>query len=214
MDANKPGSRSYVPCNEQNVPELWEDEVINFQLAKCDISFNAEIGSQGTGTLYITSKRLLWIGESVDSAYDYDIAYIVLHAVSRDEQSYPKPCVYCQLDVEETGDEEDEEESSEVFLVPEHETDLMALFDALSHAALLNPDPEEEGDEFCGDFVYNTEEITMGAEQARVLDHLESVFQFPEDDEDYEEDGQYDDAEGDEEEEGGDMTNGEDKQAE
>eukprot|EP01034_Spumella_vulgaris_P028532 gene28532-35406_t len=138
MDSQRPGSRGYVPCNDEGVPELWENEELSFQL-----------------TNYI----------------------------------------------EETGDDDEEEEDSEVFLIPAVEEDIMKLFDALSHAALLNPDPDEEDDE--GDFIYDGEEVALGAEQARILDHLESVFTFPEDEDNGEGggeggvDGQYDDVEGD-----------------
>ncbi len=172
--------------------------MINFELSNCEISFDAAKGAHGAGKLYITSKRVLWIGETVDSAFDYDVAYVVLHAVTRDEESYPKPCVYCQLDVEEE-EQDDEEITTELFLVPADEAALMKIFDALSHAALLNPDPEEEGDEFLGDFVFDENEIAEGSEQARILNHLESVFVLTGDEKeegDYdEEDEQFADAE-------------------
>lgn len=190
----KPGSRSFVPCGEDGIPELWEGEVVNFELSGCEIAFSAAAGPLGKGKLYITSKRVLWIGENVDSAFDYDVPFIALHAVSRDVDSYPKPCIYCQLDVEEE-DEEDEDVNTEVFFAPSDESDLMKMFDALSHAALLNPDPEVDGEEFLGDFIYDADEIAEGSEQARILNHLDSVFVEPGDEEEEGEDGQYDDAE-------------------
>lgn len=212
MMTQKPGSRCLVECDEAGGPKLWDNETLDYQLNKCEISFNATTGALGVGKLYITSKRLIWLGDSVDNAYDYDIPYIGLHALSRDEQSYPKPCIYCQFDIDEDeaayddveGDEEEgdeDEQQTEMFLIPESEEDLMKLFNALSHAAMLNPDPEEEGDELEGDFIYDLSEVQLGAEQARALDHLESVFHLPGDeemDEGEEEEEQYDDAEGDE----------------
>lgn len=48
--------------------------------------------------------------------YDFDVPYIMLHAITHDPESYPKPCLYCQLD-------EDEDGPSELFLVPPKEED-------------------------------------------------------------------------------------------
>ena len=206
MMTEKPGSRCYVEVDDSGVPSLWENETLDYQLEKCELSFDASVGAIGTGKLYITSKRLIWLGESVDRCFDCDIPFIGLHAVTRDEQSYPKPCIYCQFNIddddalygndEEEDDGEEEGENSEMFLVPEKEEDLMKLFDALSHAAMLNPDPEEEGDELEGDFIYDLSEVELGAEQARALDHLESVFHLP-GDEDEQENGEevFEDAE-------------------
>ena len=210
MMTQKPGSRCYVAVDDNGVPSLWENETLDYQLDKCDISFDASAGPLGTGKLYITSKRLIWLGESVGNAYDYDIPYIGLHAVTRDEQSYPKPCIYCQFDIDEDdagygndeGDDEQEDIQTEMFLVPESEVDLMKLFDALSHAAMLNPDPEEEGDELEGDFIYDLSEVELGAEQARALDHLESVFHLPGDEMEEGDEGEEYEEDGEEEEEG------------
>lgn len=52
----------------------------------------------------------MWIGS--DAAHDFDAAYVVLHAVTHDTESYPRPCLYCQLD------EEEEDAEQEVFFVP------------------------------------------------------------------------------------------------
>jgi nucleotide-sensitive chloride channel 1A len=167
-------------------PELWEEETIDYTLDDVEINFSADKPPVGTGKLFITSKRVIWLGKG-DEAYDFDVPYIVLHAVTRDADSYPKPCIYCQLDCEEADDNEDDEEEEseevldEMFLVPSSEEHLTAMFNALSAAALNNPDPEEdwaqEGDD---ELIYNAEEVELGAEQARTLEHLESVFNIPE----------------------------------
>jgi hypothetical protein len=127
----------------------------------------------------------------------------------KDPMTYPKSCIFCQLDCEEMDfdqptndsnddgemmeqngadessnpmenaeDDEEDEEWKELIIIPEEEKDIMAIFEALSHAALLNPDPEDD-DEGNHDFIYNLDEVNLGLEQARMLDHLESVFQFP-----------------------------------
>lgn len=179
----KPTLRCYVPVLEEQpyaVPELWEGEIVNYLLQNVTLAWNL-VESKGKGNLFITSSRVIWLGEH--NSYDLDVAYIILHAVSRDPQTYPVPCIYCQLDEEE---EEDNERSTELFLSPEDETDILAIFDALSHAALLNPDPVEEDDGGDDNFIYNIDEVQLGAAQAQALNHFESVFQIPDGDEEEE----------------------------
>lgn len=216
MMQERPCMRRIVPCSEDdsNTPELWEGETIDYCLDDVEINFSAEKPPVGVGKLFVTSKRVIWLGRD-ESAFDFDVPYIALHAVTRDADSYPKPCVYCQLDVDEECNDEgsDDEEASdetpdEMFLIPSCEENLSDIFSALSAAALNNPDPpeewEQEGDD---ELIYNSEEVELGAEQARTLAHLESVFcvpegygeAFEEGDEEGDEgeggaDGQYDDA--------------------
>ena len=90
--------------------------------------------------------------------------------------------------------------TGEMYLSPLDESHLKAIYDAFSHAALLNPDPLEDGHEEGDDeLIYDIEEVALGAEQARALAHLESVFIAPgeveddaeeEDEEEYEEGGE------------------------
>jgi len=239
--------RSYVEMEEvvgeegggsgMVLPLLQAGETIDFELEDVSLSFYADASKaiDGRGKLYVTSKRVLWIGES--ASFDFDVPYIVLHAITRDVDSYPTPCLYCQLDEEEAyvdreDDEEEEEEegdvegedieakedtsqsalgtagaaaaatassgsgavsgsskqgllafrTGELFLSPRDEESLRAIFDAFSNAAMLNPDPEEEGhegEENGDELIFNQEEVSLGAEQARALAHLESVFIEP-----------------------------------
>lgn len=73
----------------------------------------------------------MWVPDSSSAAASTGIAcsykQISMHAVARDTESFPKPCVYIQLDEgsvgmgpggEEEGEEEEEEESAELRLVP------------------------------------------------------------------------------------------------
>ena len=87
--------------------------------------------------------------------------------------------------------------------MPSDVSDLKEIFNAFSHAALLNPDPPEDGEEEGDDeLIYNTDEVELGAEQSRNLQHLESVFHLPgdeleiegEEEEEEETAGQFEDA--------------------
>ena len=163
--------------------------------------------------------------EQQQVAIDLDVPFIVLHAITRDQDSYPLPCVYCQLsdgddysnllaaargdgdgvdegegegEGEGNGDE-DEAPEDELFIVPEDDAALTKIFNALSHAAMMNPDPPEDGEQEGDDeFIYDEDEVALGAEQARVLQHLDSVFVAPtmaqREEEEDEDEGQFEDA--------------------
>ena len=186
MLQERPCMRRIVQCgvDDPNMPELWDGESIDYSLDDVEISFSADKGSEGIGKLFITSRRVIWLGRD-EKAFDFDVPYIVLHAITRDVDSYPKPCIYCQLDCEEClesddGDDSEDALADEMFLVPNSDEHLSAMFNALSAAALNNPDPpeewEQEGDD---ELIYNLDEVELGAEQARTLEHLESVFNVP-----------------------------------
>jgi Regulator of volume decrease after cellular swelling len=180
----RPGMRRFVSCEDDDTPVLRDDEIILYTLQKVGVAYRREDAIIEELKLFVTSSRIILIGVTI--AADFDVSYVTLHAVTRDPASYAKPCLYCQLDYEEEEDEEEVEcllyPKSEMFLVPETLSDLKAMFDAFSQAALMNPDPPEDGEEEGDDeLIYNQEEVALGAEQARVLSHLETVFHVPED---------------------------------
>lgn len=55
---------------------------------------------ESPGTLYITTKQLVWLSD-VDRTRGYAVDFfsLSLHAVSRDPEAYPSPCIYTQVDV-------------------------------------------------------------------------------------------------------------------
>ncbi|XP_011029973.1 PREDICTED: chloride conductance regulatory protein ICln-like [Populus euphratica] len=114
---------------------------------------------ESPGTLYISTKKVLWLSD-VDrtKGYAVDFLSISLHAVSRDPEAYPSPCIYTQI---ETGEDEDESEGSdsecsdaldlskvtEMRLVPSDPSQLDTLFQVFCECAELNPEPVEDNEE-------------------------------------------------------------------
>ncbi|KAK4783769.1 hypothetical protein SAY86_018137 [Trapa natans] len=113
---------------------------------------------ESPGTLYISTKQVIWLSDvDRNKGYSVDFLSLSLHAVSRDPEAYPSPCIYAQI---ETGDDEDESDSSdsestetlnlskikEMRLVPSDNDQLDTLFDIFCECAELNPEPcDEEG---------------------------------------------------------------------
>lgn len=197
MDIHTSSMRTFVELEEgSSEPILEAGESVDYQLHSVEIAFS-DGNKVGKGKLIVTSKRVIWLGEgpSAGKAYDFDVPYIILHAISRDPESYPVPCMYCQLNVDEEEEEEDGL-SSEMYLIPPRDEDLEAIFEAFSKAALQNPDldMEEDGDddgpsygvgynrgitETSTGFFCNTDEIQPGSKEAVILEQLDSVFQEP-----------------------------------
>ncbi|XP_061956651.1 chloride conductance regulatory protein ICln-like [Populus nigra] len=114
---------------------------------------------ESPGTLYISTKKVVWLSD-VDrtKGYAVDFLSISLHAVSRDPEAYPSPCIYTQI---ETGEDEDELEGSdsecsdaldlskvtEMRLVPSDPSQLDTLFQVFCECAELNPEPVEDNEE-------------------------------------------------------------------
>jgi hypothetical protein len=192
---NRPTYRQFVLRDEGGNICLHEEEKILLRLEGVEMvtempsPTTGDPGSTfGLGELYVTSLRVIWLGER---SLDFDVAYIVLHAITHD----PKSSLYCQFDVDEScnddGDDDegdDEGPFTECYFVPglaySSAEKLKEIFDAFSHAAVLNPDEEEygDGDGDGGDdgLIFDESEVQIGAQQAATLAHLESVFEVPE----------------------------------
>ncbi|KAL3521439.1 hypothetical protein ACH5RR_019588 [Cinchona calisaya] len=128
---------------------------------------------ESPGTLYISTKQVLWLSDA-DRAKGYAVDFIAisLHAVSRDPEAYPSPCIYTQI---ENGIEEDESEDSdsesnealnlskitEMRLVPSDPDQLDTLFEIFCECAELNPEPidEEEGEH---NWVFSADQLEGG----------------------------------------------------
>lgn len=135
---------------------------------------------QQPGTLYVTTWRLIWLSDDdLRKGYAVDFRSLSMHAISRDPEAYPVPCIYTQIeggadedewDELEDGDEEllenenhvEERDNlskvSEMRLVPRDPNGLEHLFQVLCDCALLNPDSdgEQEGE---GEWFFNVNEV-------------------------------------------------------
>ncbi|KAL3834590.1 hypothetical protein ACJIZ3_009326 [Penstemon smallii] len=107
------------------------------------------------GTLYISNKQIWWLSDT-DRAKGYavDFLSVSLHAVSRDPEAYPSPCIFTQIETpavdDELGDSDSESETlnlskiTQMRLVPSDPSQLNMLFAVFCQCAELNPDPTEE----------------------------------------------------------------------
>lgn len=164
--------RRFVDCEANGSLVIRESEHVLLHLKNVEVSFSQVDEAIGVFELFVTSARVAILSQ--ESSYEFDIPFIGLHAISRDPNGFRKPCLYCQLDQEEN------ETPDEMFLVPENSDLLKSMFDAFSHAATLNPDPLEPGeDEGDDELIYDVDEVNLGAIQAQRLAYLESVFEEP-----------------------------------
>lgn len=177
-------------------PVLEPEESISFTSDNTRLFLRAD-KAEGDGTLFVTTKHLIWLSADRSVGYRMDYPYLLLHAVCRDTSSFPHPCLYAQLDdevaedafqsasmrqvmptaaaasaasagaasIDEDGDDDDEDAAedspiSDLRFVPANPDILDALYKAVSECAALNPD--SEGSEGEGEFMYNADEIRAG----------------------------------------------------
>ncbi|MCO5609702.1 hypothetical protein L7F22_063934 [Adiantum nelumboides] len=133
-------------------------------------------GFQVTGKEDHVYRRLIWISDADYHGYAVDFLSLSMHAISRDPEAYPLPCIYTQIEADDefdygddAGDELSDYQDSndlsrvqEMRLVPSDPSVLDNLFKVLCDCALLNPDPVEEH-EGEGEWFFNEEEVLAGA---------------------------------------------------
>ena len=83
---------------------------------------------------------MLW-GAARRAGFELLAKRVGLHAVTRDAQTFPEPCLYVQLLL---NDAAADDAVSASFLVPPDAAALEPLFDALSRTAELNPDSDDD----------------------------------------------------------------------
>eukprot|EP00916_Digyalum_oweni_P002412 GHVL01004447.1.p1 GENE.GHVL01004447.1~~GHVL01004447.1.p1 ORF type:complete len:139 (+),score=29.60 GHVL01004447.1:45-461(+) len=130
----------------ENSPVLLEDETIMYD--RSDIEWNVDSVSSGLGTLFLTTKRIIWI--SGDTGHELDYRSVILHAICRDIASFPRPCLYCHIEPE--GHEEDEP-VKELRLVPHAEMFLDEIFSYFCDMAAMHSDPPVDSSDDNEDFL-------------------------------------------------------------
>ncbi|KAL9335654.1 hypothetical protein Peur_072835 [Populus x canadensis] len=157
-----PGLRQFTERRGDGAgqPVIDTENGEEFMLMCREVSIVIGNGSpESPGTLYISTKKVVWLSD-VDGTKGYavDFLSISLHAISRDPEAYPSPCIYTQI---ETGEDEDESEGSdsecsdpldlskvtEMRLVPSDPSQLDTLFQVFCECAELNPEPVEDNEE-------------------------------------------------------------------
>lgn len=133
----------------------------------------------------IHCSRILWLSSEYASlGYTIDFTSISMHAISTDPESFDKPCIYIQLDLEESAEDiyqneatEENEDNDDILpelrLIPTSSSSfqvLESLFDALCKGAERNPDHELE-EEGQGTLFFNQEEALAAAFQPDIIEH-------------------------------------------
>ncbi|ESK85124.1 methylosome subunit [Moniliophthora roreri MCA 2997] len=155
------------------------------------------------GTLYVIESTLAFTS-TTGRGFQIEYPSITLHAISRSQSG---PSIYCQLDetsvevngnTASEGDAVEDMDMRELNIVPQNESSLEPIFEALSICAALHPDPpgsDDEGEDdafidapedghfeiFTGDKEQELSEVGRAA-----LAHLESIIYDPADQQDEE----------------------------
>ncbi|KAF7824935.1 chloride conductance regulatory protein ICln [Senna tora] len=124
------------------------------------------------GTLYISTRQVIWLSDvDKDKGYAVDFLSMSLHAVSRDPEAYPVPCIYALVFIETEADQDESDNSDsehndtldlskirEMRLIPSDPSQLDTLFETFCECAELNPEPnDEEGEEH--DWIFGADQM-------------------------------------------------------
>ncbi|TVU47739.1 hypothetical protein EJB05_07348 [Eragrostis curvula] len=94
-----PGLSLFTDIAGDGTPHL--DAASGEELVRVDRAVSVALGRRAPeppGTLFITSRRVIWLTEAEKGkGYAVDFLAITLHAVSRDLEAYPSPCLYTQV---------------------------------------------------------------------------------------------------------------------
>eukprot|EP00892_Ulva_mutabilis_P005532 jgi/Ulvmu1/3350/UM156_0007.1 len=149
--------------DHDGVPEL--DGGDEFQSTFQDVAL--VLGQQhdvGTGTVHTSSRNVFWCSHSGDVAC-IPFRAITMHAMSDDAAVHERPCIYCQLDTPdamEALEEGSDLASNEMLLVPNDQTAVQTIFDALCKGAEANPDEMEEDE---GDFFFDADAVQQDLDE-------------------------------------------------
>ncbi|KAJ6237503.1 chloride conductance regulatory protein icln [Anaeramoeba flamelloides] len=139
-----------LPEIKDKKPVLLLEETILLELDQ--IEMYIVDASYSSGTLYVTSRRVIWISDSNKGSYSISCRSIVIHGVSRPDEneksSFPS-CIVCQIENESELEPFCSIENNYVTVrfIPTNEDSLQEMYKAFSKAAELNPDPKNREDE-------------------------------------------------------------------
>lgn len=136
------------------------------------------IADAGLGTLYITTKNIMFYNSNECITIDYPT--ITIHAISRgnNDRLVRKPCIYCQLDLTIPDQEDGADVVPEMRLVPNDESCLDDLFLSLNECAALNPDPtDDQAFDDMEDSFQGVSPSGLSAQGVRNMQHLENLLQ-------------------------------------
>lgn len=122
--------------------ELRDGEIIKLSLD--DVTVDGIGGSaddNGPGRLVVTTTRVIFT--RAGNTVDFPFEKILVHAISNDLESFPRPCIYCQIAVSGEGGEDD---VTEVRFVPDAEW-LQQMFDVMCESSTLVQDQNAPDDD-------------------------------------------------------------------
>ncbi|XP_014219383.1 methylosome subunit pICln [Copidosoma floridanum] len=140
----------------------------------------------GKGTLYITESLLSWVNNDTRQGFSLQYDHISLHAISRDDQTHHRQCLYVMVDAkvdfpdgsslepsernaddsdEINQDDDSEAPITEMRFAPDDTNNLDAMFQAMNQCQALHPDPQDS-------FSDAEEDIYLDAEEDE-FEHLE-----------------------------------------
>ncbi|GFY69057.1 methylosome subunit pICln [Trichonephila inaurata madagascariensis] len=158
----------------------------------------------GKGTLYVSKSTLCWLSTS---GQGFSLLYpsIAIHAISRDVNNFPEPCIFMMvndkivldedpnelssamnsMNVSSSDDDDEEEETHELLFVPDDLNMLQAVFTAITECSALNPGPKDEYmDDGDGEAIFPPIDIQYGNpdldsdEEEEILDEDKNDEQF------------------------------------
>lgn len=83
------------------VLDLSSTETVKIRVENVRLMIGGD--SLGEGNLFVTTERLAWLklgksGNSKGTGFTVSYPSIAIHAICRDQESFPEPCIFCQLD--------------------------------------------------------------------------------------------------------------------
>ncbi|XP_041357818.1 methylosome subunit pICln-like [Gigantopelta aegis] len=152
---------------------------------------NIDGNSIGNGSLFIAESHLSWLGEG-GQGFSLEYPAISLHALSRDPNTFPSPCLYLMIDAKlieqedkvsnSSDSDEDENPVCEVRFIPSNSDVLGEMFQSMNECQALHPDQEDVDSDSGGDGdnFYQGEDgfENLTPEGRATLQHLESVIRI------------------------------------